>query len=60
MCCCFNYLFNCIELELNACCELKVLKIINIIMIHVGGYNEYTEGCSHTSEEYHEYIEGTS
>ena len=32
MCCCFNYLFNCIELELNACWKLKVLKIIIIII----------------------------
>ena len=32
MCCCFNYLFNCTELELNACWELKVLKIIIIII----------------------------
>ena len=32
MCCCFNYLFmNCIELELNACWELKVVRIIIII-----------------------------
>ena len=32
MCCCFDYLFNCIELELNACRELKVVKIIIIII----------------------------
>ena len=32
MCCCFNYLFNYIELELNACWELKELKIIIIII----------------------------
>ena len=32
MCCCFNHLFNCIELELNACWQLKVVKIITIII----------------------------
>ena len=33
MCCCFSYLLaNHIELELNACWELKVLKIIIIII----------------------------
>ena len=33
MCCYFDYLFmNCIELELNACWDLKVVKI-NIIFI---------------------------
>ena len=32
MCGCFNYLLDCIVLELNACWELKVLKIIIIII----------------------------
>ena len=33
MCCCFSYLLaNRIELELSACWELKVLKIIIIII----------------------------
>ena len=33
MCCCFSYLSaNRIELELNVCWELKVVKIITIII----------------------------